>query len=320
MKKLTLIAALTGFALSLNLPVAAQDVFPNKPIRLVVPFGAGGGSDGLARALQSEIDEKDLLPTPIVITNATGAGGAVGSRQVLSSNPDGHTILQIHQEIFAAAALGRVNYTPLDFEPVIQVSEACLFIGVPKDSPLETFDDFLTRVKEDGMSFRQGDDIGGATHFPSVQLMKEIGTEWVIVPIGDTSKRFTSLKGGFTEMALMSPLWLQRGGDELRPLAVLGEERYAQAPEVLTAKELGYDVKACLNRRYWAPKGTPEENITILADAIEIAAKSDRVRNYLNRSGEELKIVRGDQLKKEIEAEYESFVQVADAVKGEMDN
>lgn len=317
MKKLTLLAALTGLALSLNLPVAAQEVFPKKPIRLVVPFGAGGGSDGLARAIQSEIESQKLLPTPVVVTNATGAGGAVGSRQVLSADPDGHTILQIHQELFAASALGRVNYTPLDFEPVIQVSEACLFVAVPSDSPLKNFDDFLTKVKESGADFRQGDDIGGATHFPSVQLMNLIGTEWVIVPAGATSKRFTSLKGGFTDMALMSPLWLQRGGGELRALAVLGEKRYEQAPDLPTAKELGYDVKACLNRRYWAPKGTPAQNITILADAIETAANSEQVQSYLERSGEDLKIVRGEQLKKDIAAEYESFVKVADVVKGE---
>lgn len=320
MKKSTLLAALTGLALSLNLPVSAQEVFPKKPIRLVVPFGAGGGSDGLARAIQSVVESEKLLPTPIVVTNAEGAGGAVGSRQVLRADPDGHTILQIHQELFAAAALGRVNYTPLDFEPVIQVSEACLFIAVPEDSPLKTFDDFVTRVKESGSDFRQGDDIGGATHFPSVQLMNKLGTEWVIVPTGATSKRFTSLKGGFTDMALMSPLWLQRGGDDLRALAVLGNERYDLAPDLPTAKELGYDVNACLNRRYWAPKGTPQQNIDILADAIETAANSDQVRGYLEKSGEKLKIVRGEQLKKEIEIEYQSFVDVANIVKGEVAN
>ncbi|GGE71397.1 Bug family tripartite tricarboxylate transporter substrate binding protein [Paenalcaligenes hominis] len=316
MKKFTLRAILTSLAVMLSLPVAAQDAFPKKPIRLVVPFEAGGGSDGLARAIQSEIESQKLLPVPFVVTNATGAGGAVGSRQVLRATPDGYTILQIHQELFAAAALGRVDYTPLDFEPVIQVSEACLFMAVAADSPLNSFDDFLKKVKTDGANFRQGDEIGGATHFPSVRLMNLIDTEWVVVPTGATSKRFTALKGGFADMALMSPLWIERSGGEVRPLAVLGEERYEQVPDLPTAKELGYDVKSCLNRRYWAPKGTPEQNIAVLADAIEAAANSERVRSYLDRSGEKLKIVRGEQLKQEIAAEYEDFIEVADAVKG----
>lgn len=316
MKKLTALV-LSGLALTFSSMLLAKDAFPQKPIRLVVPFSAGGGSDGLARAIQSVVESEKLLPTPIVITNAEGAGGAVGTRQVLRAAPDGYTLLQIHQEMFAASAIGRVNYSPMDFEPVIQVSETCLFLGVAQDSSLDSFESFLQAVKEKGAELKQGDDIGSATHFPSVQLMKQIGNDWTIVPVGSTSKRFTSLKGGFTDLALMSPLWLQRGEGDIRGLALLGDERSALAPDLPTAKELGYDVKACLNRRYWAPKGTSQQNIDVLADAIEKAAQSDRVRDYLEKSGEELKIVRGEQLRQEVESEYQSFLEVANLVKGD---
>ena len=100
MKKLTaLLLSTMALSVGLSTTATAQEVFPKKPIRLVVPFSAGGGSDGLARAIQAVIESEKLLPTPIVVTNAEGAGGAVGSRQVLRADPDGHTILQIHQEM-----------------------------------------------------------------------------------------------------------------------------------------------------------------------------------------------------------------------------
>lgn len=315
MKRLTIIL-MTSLALSSTSVSYAADDYPSSPIKLIVPFGAGGGTDGLARAIQRTIEQDELLPVPFVVVNADGAAGAVGTRQLLASDPDGYTILQIHQEMFAASAIGRVDYTPADFEPIIQVSEACMFVAVSEDSPYTNLDEMFSGINEAPDSFRQADDIGGATHFPSVQLMKAADVQWPVVPVGATSARFSSLQGGFTNMALLSPLWLERAAGKVRPLAVLGDERYDSAPDVPTAAEQGYDVTACLNRRYWAPSGTPQENIDVLADAIEAAANTDEVKEYLAESGETLKIVRGEELRTLVDEEYATFVEVADVVKG----
>src|SRR5699024_629773 len=103
---------------------------------------------------------------------------------------------------------------------------------------------------------------------------------------------------------------------ELRGLAVVGPDRWPEAPDMPTVREAGYDVDACLNRRYWAPKGTPQEHVDVLADAIEAAANTDRVKDYLKRTGEELKILRGDELRAHLQKEYNGFLDVADMVKG----
>lgn len=318
--KTLMTALLTTAAITTASTGLATESYPAQPIRLIVPFGAGGGTDSLARAIQLSANNNNLLSEPIVVVNAPGAGGAVGTRQLLASNPDGYTILQIHQEMFAASAIERVNYTPEDFEPIIQVSEACMFVAVNEDSPYANLDEMISDIKESPGDFRQGDDIGGATHFPSVQLMNAAGVQWPIVPVGATSARFTSLQGGFTQMALLSPLWLERAAGKIRPLAVLGDERYDFAPDLPTAKEQGYDVTACLNRRYWAPAGTPLEHIEVLADTIEAAANSEEVHKYLTESGEVLKIVRGEELRDLVDREYASFVEVADKVKGSLSN
>ncbi|WP_118134693.1 tripartite tricarboxylate transporter substrate binding protein [Oceanicella sp. SM1341] len=313
----TLKAALCATAIGLGTAIAGPALaeFPERPVKLIVPFGAGGGSDGLARAIQAGIEKHDLLPVPFVVVNAPGAAGTVGTRQVLGAEPDGYTLLQIHQEMFAAAALGRVDYAPDDFEPVIQASRGCMFVAVPEGSEYRTLDDLMAAAKAAPGGLKQADDIGSATHFPSAQLMSQAGTEWRIVPTGGTSKRFAALKGGFADLAFMSTPWLTRGKGELRPLAALGEERFPEMPDLPTAQEQGYDVTACLARRYWAPKGTPPEAVEAVADAIEAAMGTEEVQAYLEASGEDAAVLRGDALRAAIEADYGSYLDVLDVVK-----
>jgi len=312
----TLIAA--AVAATLGLGAAANPAladYPDKPIKLIVPFRAGGGTDGLARAVQAAVDKHDLLPVPLVVVNADGAAGTVGTRQVLTAEPDGYTILQIHQEMFAVSALGRVEYGPADLQPVIQASESCLFVAVPIDSPFQTLEDLMAYAKANPGKLKQADDIGSSTHFPSAQLMDLGGTEWAIVPTGGTSKRFASMKGGFTDMALMSTPWLTKGKNDLRPLATLAGERMASAPDLATAKEQGYDVEGCLRRRYWAPKGTPADRVAYLAGVLQKALETEEVQDYLARNSEELKVLIGDALQAAIDADYQAYLDVADLVK-----
>lgn len=310
----TAMAALIGISFGAA-AFPAQAEFPEKPIKLTIPFRAGGGSDGLARVVQSVIEKENLLPAPVVVVNADGAAGTIGTRHVLESKPDGYTVLQIHQEMFAAAALGRVNYSPADFEPVIQASQGCMFVAVPIDSDFDSLQDMLDYAAENPGDIKQADDIGSATHFPSAQLMAASDTSWTIVPTGGTSKRFAALKSGLLDMAFMSASWIKRGKEDLKPLAALGNERFDDAPDLPTAKELGFDVEACLNRRYWVPAGTPQENIDILADAIEAALKSPEVAQYLEKNGETLSIKRGQELKDAVAQDYQRYVDVVDIVK-----
>ncbi|EKF19416.1 tripartite tricarboxylate transporter substrate binding protein [Nitratireductor pacificus] len=293
----------------------ARAEFPVKPIKLIIPFGAGGGSDGFARVIQAAIEKHELLPMPLVVVNADGASGAVGTRQVLAANPDGYTILQIHQEMFAASVSGRVEYGPDDLEPIIQAARSCEFLAVHKSSSFADLQQLLDYAKDNPGKLKQAGDIGSSSHFLSAKLMSLSGVRWAIVPTGGTSKRFASLLGGFTDLALMSSPWLERGKNDLRPLAALGEERFPEAPDLPTATELGFDVSGCLIRRYWAPKGTPREVVDTIADAIEAAMTTDEVKAHLANSREESSVLRGEKLKEAISAEYQEYVEVLPLVK-----
>ncbi|MEQ8696498.1 MAG: tripartite tricarboxylate transporter substrate binding protein [Bauldia litoralis] len=299
-------------------PTVATAAFPEKPIKLVVPFRAGGGSDALARQLQAVIKKHNLLPQPLVIVNVTGAGGTIGSKSVLNAKPDGYTILQIHQEMLAVSAAGRVTYKPSDFTPVIQTTRACLYLAVPASQPFKTFKELADYGKKNPGKLKQADIIGGVGHFPAVMLMNATGARFGIVQSGGTSKRFAMMKGGFAQLAFMSPGWIKRGGDQLRGLLWLGPTRHPAAPNMPTAKELGLDVSACLKRRFWAPKGTPADRVKVIADAFEKAMKTPEMIAYHKKRLSDVSIVRGEQLRKEIADEYASYVKVAPDVKKSM--
>ena len=301
-------------AAGLAAPIAAV-AYPDKPIKLIVPFRAGGGSSALARTLQAAIEKHKLLSQPIAIVNVAGAGGTIGSRRVKDSRPDGYTFLQIHGAIFATAASGRVEYGPEAFAPVIQTTRSCVYLAVMSSSPYKKFGDLIAAGKSSPGKIKAADVIGGITHFSVVALENATGAKFGIVQTGGTSKRFASLKGGHTQFAFMSTGWLKRGGDQLRGLLYMGDKRLPQAASMPTAKELGHDVTSCLNRRYWAPKGTPAARIKAFGDAVEAASKTPEFIAFHKKSQQEIRILRGAALQKDIDAETALFAKGAPLVK-----
>ena len=292
--------------------------YPDKPIKLVIPYRAGGGSDALARTIQAAIEKHKLMAKPLVVVNVTGAGGVVGARSVKDAKPDGYTFLQMHNEMFALAASGRVKFGPKDFTAVAQTTQSCLYLAVSAKSPYKTFKDLVAAGKAQPGKLKFADIIGGVSHFPAAILMKATGARFGIVQTGGTSKRFASLKGGFTAMAFMSPGWIRRGGDQLRGLLWMGPKRHPAAPNMPTAKELGYDVTACLNRRFWAPKGTPAKRVAYFADVLGKVMKTPELIAYHKKRLGSIVYRTGADLDKDITAEMAAFAKVAPAIKASM--
>lgn len=316
MKTITRIAWLATFAVAAPALVApAYAVYPEKPIRVVVPFRAGGGSSALARNLQAAIEKHKLLQRPMVVVNVTGGSGTIGSRRVKDAKPDGYTFLQIHGSIFATKAAGRVEYGHEAFEPVITTTRSCVYLAVPASSPYKSYKELIAAGRAKPGKLKQADSIGGVTHFPSAALEKLTGAKFGLVQAGGTSKRFASMKGGHTQLAFMSTGWLKRGGDQLRGLLYMGDERLAQAPGMPTAKELGYDVTSCLVRRYWAPKGTPADRIKVFADALEKAAGTSELMAFHKKSSQNLVIKRDAALRADIAAEWKQFKEAGPIVR-----
>ena len=188
-----------------------EDVYPNRPINLIVPFSAGGGTDTYARVFKKAIDDEGLLPQPMVIVNIDGAGATIGSRRAKNAKPDGYTLLLLHDAILTAKASGTVNYGPEAFEPVAGTGEVGMVIAVWKDSPYQDLDDLMNAAisKPDTLPFAAN--IGALTHYAGLQLeaaaWDKVGRKqedrenlFRFVPVGGGSKRFAELKGGHIEV------------------------------------------------------------------------------------------------------------------------
>ena len=126
-------AKLTFIYLIFLTPLLGQ--FPSKPITVIVPFAAGGGSDVFVRIFQNAIRQNNLCPQPIVIKNIAGAGGTIGSRTARNADPDGHTILCLHDGIYTAEHYGNADWGPTDFEPIAATGRSGVVIAVGENSP-----------------------------------------------------------------------------------------------------------------------------------------------------------------------------------------
>ena len=257
--------------------------FPNKPIKVVVPFGAGGDSDSFARIMQKTLRDSGLLPHPLVILNVPGAGGSVGSRRVRDAAPDGYTILNLHEGILTSKYAGRVPYGPEAFRPIAATGQSSLVICVRDDAPFQNLRDLLKVAEEAPDSLLFGMAQGTPTHFAGRRLERAGGdAKFRMVASGGGAKRFNDLVGrhiDVTPFSLAEYMAFEAGG--LRAIGFLAAERYTALPNVPTARELGYDVVMPHVHYWWAPKSTPDTAVERIADALETAMSTVYLRGKL---------------------------------------
>lgn len=311
----------TALVVSVGLLAAGQARadYPEKPIKLIVPYKAGGGTDSLARTIQAAIEKHKLMDHPLVVVNTTGAGGVIGARALKDAGPDGYTFLQMHNEILTLSATGRLGFDPLQaLAPVAQTTQSCLYLAVPAASPHQSFEDVIAAGKADPGKIKFADVIGGITHFTVASIMQASDVKFGIVQTGGTSARFASMKGGHTDMAFMSPGWIERGGDDLRGLLWMGPTKPDVAKDMPGAKDAGLDVTACLERRFWAPAGTPQERIDAFADVLRKVLETPELKAYHAKRLSDIRFRTGDDLKADLDREVAEIAKGVDAVKASM--
>jgi tripartite-type tricarboxylate transporter receptor subunit TctC len=250
---------------------AKRDVYPSRPIQLIVPFGAGGGTDAFARMMKKAIGDQKLLPVPLVIRNVGGAGATIGSRQAKDAAPDGYTVLLLHNALLTAKFAGMVEYGPEAFEPIAATGEVGMVIAVAESSKYKTLGDLMDATKNEPNTVSFGANMGALTHFAGLQLEQTTdGSVFRYVASGGGAERFEDLLGGHIDVSGFSiEEFIRYRPAGLRGLAFMGVERHAGAPDVLTAKEQGYDAIRDNVFMWWCPKGTDPEKIDLLADVLE---------------------------------------------------
>jgi tripartite-type tricarboxylate transporter receptor subunit TctC len=282
----------TALALGVTaLPSAlfAQAAYPNKQIRFVVPFAAGGGGDAVARLLAQRLGEQ--IGDSIAVENKAGAGGIIGSSFVLKSPPDGYMVLNMSSTYAIQAAIGKnMNFDPIkDMQPIIMVSRDPVVMIVRASSALNNAKDLINAAKATPGKLTHGSaGIGSIAHLGTEELAFLMGISLVHVPYKGSSQAFTDLVGGSVDMMLTSATFASphiKSG-RVKALGIAGKERLPNLPEVQTFEEQGikgYDVVDW--KAIAGPKGMPAEAIKFLNVELNKALQHKSVTERFSAEG-----------------------------------
>ena len=271
-------------ALLLTHPATAQ-TFPARPLRIVVPFGAGGVADLTARTVAQKLSES--LGQPVVIDNKPGAGGVVAGDAVAKAEPDGHTLLLLSNGTAVSAGLFKsLPFDTLrDFAPVSTLGFFDIALITPADSKFKTLGDLLAFAKANPGKLNLGTINIGSTQNLAGELFKATaGVDVQIVPFNGTPAVITALRGGQIDAAveILGPVLPQIKAGALRALAVTGDKRAAVLPNVPTAKESGLPTYVATSWNALAvPAKTPKTVIERLNKDITAALNSPDIKKKL---------------------------------------
>jgi tripartite-type tricarboxylate transporter receptor subunit TctC len=258
------IAVRTLAAVALAAPALstlAADPFPNKEIRLVVPWNAGGSNDISARALSQIASEEGVR---IIVDNVPGATGTIGMSKVANAEPDGYTLGMGTSSTLAQVAQGLTPLKNDKFVPIARVTTDPLILLVPANSPYGTLEAFIAHVKKNPGKVSIGiPGTNNLNHIFAVMAGRAAGSETLAVPYTGGSKVIADLAGKQIEAGVLKPSESksQIDGGLVKPIAVFANERLKSMPDVPTFKEKGYDVfpyGPLVQMAYLvAPAGTP---------------------------------------------------------------
>ena len=239
--------------------------YPNRPIELVVPFGAGGGTDVLARAYAEAA--RKYLSQPITVMNKPGASGAIGWNDVVTSKPDGYKLAVITVELTTLPHMGLAKFTYEDFVPIARMNADPAAITVQTSAPWNTIDEFIAASRKAPGQMKVGNAGNGSIwHLASAALEEKTGVQFNPIPFQGAAPAVLALMGGHIDAVAVSPAevttYVQSG--KLKTLAVMADQRVKGFENVPTLKERGIDLSIGTWRGLGAPRGTPPEIIAIL--------------------------------------------------------
>lgn len=259
--------------------------FPSKPLKIIVPFGAGGVADLTARTVGQKLSQ--TLGQPVVIENKPGAGGIGASDTVAKSAPDGHTLLLMSNASAVTATLFKsLPYdTVRDFTPVSTLGFFDIAVVTAADSKFKTMGDLLAYAKANPGKLNIGSINIGSTQNLAAELFKSnAGFDMQIVPFNGTPAVVNALRGGQIDAAveILAPMMGQIKGGALRALAVTSEKRSVLLPDVPTAKESGLPAYVASSWNALAvPAGTPKDVVARLHREVAAAVNDPEVSKRL---------------------------------------
>jgi tripartite-type tricarboxylate transporter receptor subunit TctC len=278
-------------AISVSSPAAAQQ-YPQKPIRIIVAFGAGGGTDIVARIIGQAMQER--LGQPVTIENRPGAAGTIGNELVARADKDGYTLgIMVAGHAVAAAMRKQLRYDTLgDFDPIALMATQTLVIATRPDFKAGTVADLIKSAQAEPGKFSYASAGFGAVQHMAAELFSQSAkVKMVHVPFRTSPDAISAVLGGQVQVIFDTTAAVlgQLQSNELKPLAVTGKERLASLPKVPTVIEsgiAGYDVATWYGM--FGPKGMPQPVVEKLNKAILDSLKDKSVAERMDKIGFEV--------------------------------
>ena len=261
--------------------------YPSKPVELIVPVAAGGGTDLVGRAF-AEAAKKYMPQQPMIVMNKPGASGAIGTAELINAKPDGYKIGIIICEITIIPNLGITKYTAADLRPIARLNADPSAVTVRADAPWQTIDEFLAdaRKRKDPMPVGNAG-MGSIWHMAAAAFAEKTGVKVNHVPFLGAAPAVVALLGGHVDAITVSPGEVAQhvAAGKLRTLAVMADQRVGGMFEkVPTLKERGIDVTVGVWRGLAVPKTTPPEIVAQLSEVARKAAEDAGFRDTLTKA------------------------------------
>ena len=303
-------AALAGAA-ALPFGARAQPRFPDRPIKLIIPWAAGGPADAGFRIMAESVAKK--FGQPVVVENKAGASGVLGAMALQDAKPDGYVISQMHMSVLRQPLLNKsLTYNPInDLTYILQITGYVMGVVVRSEAPWKTLPELLAYAKANPGKLNYGTlGIGSTQHLAMERVAMAQNLSWTHVPYRGTADTLRALLGGEIDFASESSGWapMVRSG-QLRLLAVFTANRAPRFPDVPTVRELGIDVAVDSPGGLIGPRGMSPDVVRVLADSFRAAAQEPEHLKFLDNMDQPLLLLDGpayrDAMQRTLEEERE---------------
>jgi tripartite-type tricarboxylate transporter receptor subunit TctC len=315
-----LLLALAVFAIGAT---SAWAQYPSRPVHLIVPIPPGGAPDIAARVLAAKLQE--TLGQPVVVENKPGANGNVASEYVARATPDGHTLALIadSQVVINPHLYKKMPFDTLkDLAPVSTVAANQFVLAINPSLPVKTFPEFIEYAKKANPPLTYASGGNGSQHHLTMEMLKRrAGIELVHVPYkGGSPATMATVSGETAAMWAGSSNAAQIKAGRLRALAVSGEKRSVQYPDLPTIGEFYPGFHNSIWLAIFAPAGTPEPAVTRLREELKRALESPETKQKFNNAGGlEPFFLAGEEFNALIRRDYEKYGRVVKEVGVKLD-
>jgi tripartite-type tricarboxylate transporter receptor subunit TctC len=277
-----------ALALSVCSTAALSASFPDRPIKMIVPWAAGGDTDNIFRPFAQAYQK--VLRQPVVVANIGGASGTVGAREAKTSPPDGYTLLAVHDFIHSTYYTGLADVNYWDFEPICLVASTPSILTASPKTTWKNLQELVADAKKRPGQITVGASLGSTSHFFPAIFEKEAKLKFKYVSYDGLAQRMNAILGGHID--LTDGNLTQKGkvdAGQLRFLAIATEKRSPELPQLPTFKELGYNVIYAVSRGIIVPKGTPDTVQATLESACAKAAKDPAFAASMKSQGTDVR-------------------------------